>query len=47
MTRVTTGQGLPHGPAEVILDESDDWSFDDGTFEVIGVDLVVEDEVKP
>lgn len=29
---------------EVILDESSDWSFDDGTFEVIGVDLVVEDE---
>jgi hypothetical protein len=29
---------------EVILDESSDWSFDDGTFEVIGVDLADEDE---
>jgi hypothetical protein len=27
---------------EVDLEESDDWSFDDGTFEVLGVDLVVE-----
>ena len=29
---------------EVDLDESSDWSFDDGTFEVLEVNLVVEDE---